>query len=76
MTIEKGESNRYIVINPGTRTFESIYPGALCVALSRVKTAGGAGEDPDFSWHPSILINEDRLCHKPNTPTTNESTLC
>ena len=70
MTIGKGESKRYIVINPGTRKFESINPGTLFVALSRAKTAGGAGEDPDFAWHPSILINEDRLCHKPNTPTT------
>lgn len=70
MTIGKGESKRYIVIIPGTRKFESINPGTLCVALSRAKTAGGAGEDPYFAWHPSILINEDRLYHKPNTPTT------
>jgi hypothetical protein len=41
MTIGDGESSRYIVINPGTRKFESLNPGALFVALSRAKTAGG-----------------------------------
>jgi hypothetical protein len=70
MTIGAGEPNRYIVINPGSRCFESRNPGALFVALSRAKTAGGDGEDPDFAWHPSVLVNEDRLCHVVNTPTT------
>jgi hypothetical protein len=40
MTIGKGEPNQYIVINPGTRAFESRNPGALFVALSRAKSAG------------------------------------
>ena len=34
MTIGKGEHNSYIIINPGTRAFESRNPGALFVALS------------------------------------------
>ena len=70
MTIGDGESSRYIVINPGTRTFESLNPGALLVALSRAKTAGGHETTPDFAWHPSILVNTDRLCHNVDTPTT------
>ena len=70
MTIGCGESNRYIVINPGTKKFESRNPGALFVALSRAKNAGNEIQDPDFAWHPSILINEDRICHVVKTPTT------
>ena len=70
MTIGNGEANRYIVIDPGTTSFESRNPGALFVALSRAKSAGGNGEHPDFAWHPDILINEDRICHVVKTPTT------
>ena len=70
MTIGDGESSRYIVINPGTRKFESLNPGALFVALSRAKTAGGHETTPDFARHPSILVNTDRLCHNVDTPTT------
>ncbi|CAG2185619.1 PIF1 [Mytilus edulis] len=69
MTIGKGEPNSYIVINPGTRAFESRTPGALFVALSRAKSAGNDKLDPDFAWHPSVLVNEDRLCHVVTTPT-------
>ena len=68
-TVGIGEANRYIVIHPGTKSFESRNPGALFVALSRAKSAGSAGRDPDFAWHPSVLVNEDRLCHKPNNST-------
>lgn len=70
MTIGEGESNRYIVINPGSRKFESNNPGALFVALSRAKTAGGDAEKPDFAWHSSVLVSHDRLCHVVDTPTT------
>lgn len=70
MTIGEGEVNRYIIINIGTRAFESRNPGALFVALSRAKSTGRDNSDPDFAWHPSILINEDRVCHKVSTPTT------
>lgn len=70
MTIGEGESSRYIVINPGTRKFESLTPGALFVALSRAKTAGDDRTPPDFAWHPAVLVNQDRLCHIVNTPTT------
>lgn len=70
MTIGEGEVNRYIIINPGTRAFESRNPGALFVALSKAKSTGRDNSDPDFAWHPSILINEDRVCHKVSTPTT------
>jgi hypothetical protein len=45
MTIGEGESNRYIVINPRSRKFESNNPGALYVVLYRAKTAGGDAEN-------------------------------
>lgn len=70
MTIGEGESNRFIVINPGTRHFESKTPGALFVALSRAKSAGGDNNLPDFAWHPHVLVNQDRLCHVVSTATT------
>ncbi len=84
MTIGKNEPNRYIVINPGSTTFESRNPGALFVALSRAKTSGGLHQDPDFAWHPNVLINQDRICHSVATATvkarekeiTRISTLC
>ena len=71
MTIGEGEINNHIVINPGTRSFESRNPGALFVALSRAKSTGLTNNTlPDFAWHPSILVNEDRLCHIVRTKTT------
>ena len=70
MTIGANETNRYIIIHPGTRAFESKTPGALFVALSRAKSAGTLLSDPDFAWHPSVLVNEDRLCHVVNSPTS------
>jgi hypothetical protein len=70
MTIGEVETNRYIIINPGSKAFESRNPGALFVALSRAKNAGAQNTDPDFAWHPNILVNEDRLCHAVNTSTT------
>lgn len=70
MTIGEGEVNRYIVIKPGTKSFESRNPGALYVALSRAKSAGTNSQDPDFAWGPNVLLNEDRLTHKVNTPLT------
>lgn len=54
MTIGDGEVNRYIVINPGTRAFESRNPRALFVTLSRAKSIGKNNNDPDFAWHPSF----------------------
>ena len=68
--IGEGEVNRYIVIHPGTRAFESRNPGALFVAISRAKFAGKNNTDPDFAWHPSFLANADRICHKVHTTTT------
>ena len=68
LTVGIGETNRYIIIDPGTKAFESRSPGALFVALSRAKSAGDSKNDPDFAWHSSVLVNEDRLCHVPNTP--------
>lgn len=38
MTIGEGEANRYIVIHPGDKKFETRNPGALFVALSRAKS--------------------------------------
>jgi hypothetical protein len=57
------------------RNFESRNPGALFVALSRAKTAGNPQTDPDFAWHPHVLVNEDRLCHVVKTPLTAARTL-
>lgn len=74
MTIGEGEANCYIVIHPGDKKFEARNPGALFVALSRAKSAGGEDEDPDFAWHPHVLINEDRLCQKVCTETTKART--
>ena len=30
------------------------------MALSRAKSAGGEGRDPDFAFHEDVLINNDR----------------
>ena len=69
MTVGDGEAFRYVVIHPGKHDFEAKNPGALFVALSRAKSAGGEGADPDFAFHEDFLINEDRF--KPvDTPTT------
>ena len=69
MTVGTGEAFRYIVIHPGKHDFEAKNPGALFVALSRAKSAGGEGVDPDFAFHEDVLINDDRF--KPvDTPTT------
>ena len=74
MTIGKGEPNQYIVINPGTRAFESRNPCALFVALSRAKSARNYFVDPDFAWHSSVLVNEDRLCHVVKSATVEART--
>ena len=69
MAVGNGEAFRYVVIHPGKHDFEAKNPGALFVALSRAKSAGGEGRDPDFAFHEDVLINHDRF--KPvNTPTT------
>ena len=70
MTIGKGESNKYIAIDPGSTQFEPRNPGALFVALSRAKSAGGPNFLPDFVWHPSVLVYTDRLCHVVRTKKT------
>jgi hypothetical protein len=44
-------------------SFESRNPGALFVALSRAKSVGSDLSDPDFAWHSSVLVNQDRICH-------------
>ena len=51
MTIKAGETNRYIIISPRTKCFESKIPRALFVAQSRAKKAGEPLKDPDFAWH-------------------------
>ena len=68
MTVGTGEAFRYIVIHPGKHDFEAKNPGALFVALSRAKSAGGEGVDPDFAFHEDFLLNDDRL-RPVNTPT-------
>ena len=69
MTIGHGELNKYVIVHPGNKSFESRTPGALYVALSRAKSAGGIGENPEFAFHGDILLNPDRVCHVVNTPT-------
>ena len=64
-----GEAFRYVVIHPGKHDFEAKNPGALFVVLSRAKSAGGEGRDPDFASNEAVLINEDRFSSV-NTPTT------
>ena len=74
MTVGTGEAFRYVVIHPGKHDFEAKNPGALFVALSRAKSAGGEGVDPDFTFHKDVLIDDDRF--KPvDTPTTRARTV-
>ena len=69
-TVGEGEANRFIVIIPGTRQFESRTPKALFVALSRAKSSGGENVIPDFAFYPDNLVNVDWLCYFVNTSTT------
>ena len=69
MTVGAGEAFRYVVVHPGDHGFEARNPGALFVALSRAKSAGGEGRDPDFAFHEDVLINDDRF-RPVDTPTT------
>ena len=69
MNVGVGEAFRYVVIHPGKHDFEAKNPGALFVALSRAKSAGGEGIDPDFAFHEDVLINDDRF-RPVDTPTT------
>ncbi|KAL9961691.1 hypothetical protein ACROYT_G030685 [Oculina patagonica] len=69
LTVGSGEAFRYVFIHPGKHDFEAKNPGALFEELSRAKSAGGEGVDPDFAFHGDVLLNDGRL--KPvNTPTT------
>ena len=70
MTVGPSEQDRYIIMDPGDKKFESTCPGSLYVALSRGKTAGTDTTDPDFAFHKDVILNEDRLMHVVNTPTT------
>ncbi|CAH3017281.1 unnamed protein product [Porites evermanni] len=54
-------SFRYVVVYPRDHGFEARNPGALFVALSRSKSAGGEGRDPDFAFHEDVLINNYRF---------------
>ena len=69
MTMGVGEAFRYVVIHTGKYEFEAKNPGALFAALSRAKSAGERGSDPDFAFHDDVLLNDDRL-KLVNTPTT------
>ena len=57
------------MVHPGDHGFEARNPGALFVALSRAKSAGAEGRDPDFAFHEDVLINNDRF-RPVDTPTT------
>ena len=59
MTVGEGEAFSYVVIHPGKHDFEAKNPGAVFVALSRAKSAGGEDTDPDFAFHQDFLINDD-----------------
>ena len=69
MTVGAGEAFRYVVVHPGDHGFEARNPGALFVALSRAKSAGAEGRDPDFAFHEDVLINNNRF-RPVDTPTT------
>ena len=69
MTVGDREAFRYVVVHPGDHGFEARNPGALFVALSRAKSAGGERRDPDFAFHEDVLINNDRF-RPVDTPTT------
>ena len=69
MTVGSGEAFRYVVVHPGDHGFEARNPGAIFVALSGAKSAGGEGRDPDFAFHEDVLINNDRF-RPVDTPTT------
>jgi len=56
-----GEAFRYVAFHPGKQEYGGKNPGALFVVLSRAKSAGGEGIDPDFAFHEDVLINDDRL---------------
>ena len=56
MTVGSGEAFRYVVVHPGDHGFEARNPGAIFVALSGAKSAGGEGRDPDFAFHEDVLI--------------------
>ena len=64
-TISTSGLNKQIVIDPGSTSFESRNPGATYVAFSRAKTSGDATTLPGFAVHPKVLLNHDRVCHKP-----------
>ena len=64
-----GEVTRYVVFHPGKHDFEAKNLGALSVALSRVKSTGREGADPDFAFHEDFVIKDDRF-EPVNTPTT------
>ena len=68
MTIGPGNLNRYIVINPGSKTFEARNPGILYVSLSRAKSAGSATALPDFAFNPDFLLDDERVTSKPRSP--------
>ena len=66
MNIGQGELNRHVVITPGSCGFESRNPGALYVAASRAKCSGSDDRLPDLAFHEKVILNADRLKHKPN----------
>ena len=57
------------MVHPGDHGFEAKNPRALFVALSRAKSEGGEGTDPDFAFHEDVLINNDSF-RPVDTPTT------
>ena len=56
MTIWPDNLNRYIVINPGSKTFEARNPGILYVSLSRAKSAGSATAIPDIAFNLDFCL--------------------
>ena len=70
MTIGPNNLNRHIIISPGGCAFEARNPGVLYVSLSRAKSAGSTNCPPDFAINKNTLLNEDRVCFKPNTALT------
>ena len=61
-----GEAFRYVVIHPGKHDFEAKNPGALFVALSRAKSAGGEG---------SVIAEILEVANNPNLNKNRGSTV-
>jgi hypothetical protein len=61
MTVGLQQEWRYVVVHPGDYAFECRNVGAFYVAMSRARSAGKDGQDPDFAFEESFILNADRV---------------